>query len=122
MGSNISEYGELSPEWYWKKGLHDAHVVGISSQVFGYDPILRASNYAEIKLDASQAMFDTTIKAIKLFNCKVLTPGLDIEGMWWVRDKLYFSEKSMCWKLSCVPSKFSVIMFCVLTIVKWNVD
>ena len=91
MGSNIGEHGKLSPEWYWKKGLHDAHVVGISSQVFRYDSILRASNYVEIKLDASQAMFDTTIKTIKLYNCKVLTPEFDIEGMWWVRDKLYTS-------------------------------
>ncbi len=91
MGSNICEHGKLSPEWYWNKGLHDAHVVGTSSQVFRYDPILRASNYVEIKLDASQAMFDTTIKTIKLYNCKVLTPEFDIEGMWWVRDKLYTS-------------------------------
>lgn len=86
---SICQQGKLSPEWYWKKGLHDAHVLKLSIQSFGYDPILRASNCVEIKLDASQAMFDTSIKSIKLFNCKVLTPLLDIEGMWWIRDRLY---------------------------------
>lgn len=85
----IDQQGKIYPEWYWKKGLHDAHVLRISEHIFGYDPILRASNCVDIKLDASQAMFDTSITAISFFNCKVLTPELDIEGMWWIRDRLY---------------------------------
>lgn len=81
-------FPENTPEWYWKKGLHDAIVVGTAKQEFGYDPVLRAANCVEIELDASQAMFDTGIKKISFFNCKILTSECDISGMWWIRDSL----------------------------------
>lgn len=82
------ERKESTPEWYWKKGLHDAVVTGISTRKFEYNSTTRASNCVEIRLDASQAMFDTSVKAIRFYNCKVLPPGLDITEMWWVKDCL----------------------------------
>ena len=80
---------ELLPEWYWKRGLHDACIVKMSVREFAYDPMRRASNCVELIIDASQAMFDTTIRTIKFFNCNILTPGIDIAGMWWIRDSLH---------------------------------
>ena len=85
---HIYEQNGIFPKWYWKKGLHDAIVNGVSTWDFEYNSTIRASNCVEIRLDASQAMFDTSIKTIRFYNCKVLTPGLDITGMWWVKDRL----------------------------------
>lgn len=85
---HIDEQHVEFPKWYWKKGRHDAIVTGVSTCEFEYNSTIRASNCVEIRLDASQAMFDTSVKAIRSYNCKVLTPGLDIAGMWWVKDRL----------------------------------
>lgn len=85
---HIDEQHVEFPKWYWKKGLHDAIVTGVSTREFEYNSTIRASNCVEIRPDASQAMFDTSVKAIRFYNCKVLTPGLDMAGMWWVKDRL----------------------------------
>lgn len=85
---HIDEQNGIFPEWYWKKGIHDAVVTGVFKRKFEYNSTIRASNCVEIRLDASQAMFDTSVKIIRFYNCKVLTPGFDIAGMWWVKDRL----------------------------------
>lgn len=48
-------------------------------------------NCLEICLDAKGAMFEQDIKKISLFNCKVLTPEVNInelEKPWWIKDYL----------------------------------
>mgnify|MGYP000860044494 FL=1 len=96
---------DVFPEWYWKKGLHDAHIIEITTQEFNYDPVMHASNYLEMSIDASLALFDTTVKAIKFFNCKVMTPELQIKDMWWVRDKLYSLGEKYMLEIDLMSSK-----------------
>lgn len=66
---------------------------------------MHASNYLEMSIDASLALFDTTVKAIKFFNCKVMTPELQIKDMWWVRDKLYSLGEKYMLEIDLMSSK-----------------
>lgn len=84
---------ENCPEWYWEKGLHDAQIIHKIFHTVGYSREAKGMNCVEIQLDACQAMFDTSVKAIKLYNCKELTPEINIENLWWVGDKLSLSNE-----------------------------
>ena len=80
--------GEV-PQWYWHRGLHDALVVGVESQEFGYD-VTQAKpvrNCLTIRLDAGGALFDTSVTAIRLYNYRVLR-GAELKGCYWMQDRL----------------------------------
>ena len=93
---------ESPPEWYWVKGLHDAHITLVESFEFpfDYDRFTREKNTYDrncltLTVDAAGAMFDTSVKAIRLYNYKYLTPETTLEGhgiLWWIGDRLTVSE------------------------------
>ena len=63
------------PAWYWEKGLHDAIIKNITLCPLNYDYTQKnpIRNYLLIEIDSSHALFDSTIKEIKLFNAKILS-------------------------------------------------
>ena len=82
------------PHWYWHRGLHDARILTTEEIELPYDYTQRdpVRNCFRIHLDASQAMFDTTVKSISLFNYKILrddTAG-GLAGCYWKQDTLEF--------------------------------
>ena len=89
---------ESPPAWYWVKGLHDAHITLVESFEFpfDYDRYTREKNPYDrncltLTIDASGAMFDTSVKAIRLYNYKYLSPETALEGhgtLWWISDRL----------------------------------
>ena len=83
---NITE----TPNWYWKNGLHDAVIETISLEQLNYDYTQRVPirNYLSIKLNAQNALFDVSVKEIKLYNAKVMSDAFDYSGYWWVNDSL----------------------------------
>ncbi len=98
-----TEYPENPPEWYWKKGLHDAFVVGVEAYEFPFDYNQSAGqksrydrNVLTLKLDAKGAMFDFCVQEIRFFNYKILPESFDLTSidltgkrkMWWLADKL----------------------------------
>lgn len=93
---------ENPPAWYWVNGLHDAHITLVESFEFpfDYDRYTREKNTYDrncltLTLDAAGAMFDTSVKAIRLYNYKYLTPETTLEGhgiLWWIGDRLTVSE------------------------------
>ena len=93
---------ESPPAWYWVKGLHDAHITLVESFEFpfDYDRYTREKNTYDrncltLTLDAAGAMFDTSVKAIRLYNYKYLTPETALEGhgtLWWIGDRLTVSD------------------------------
>ena len=93
---------ESPPEWYWVKGLHDAHITLVESFEFpfDYDRFTREKNTYDrncltLTVDAAGAMFDTSVKAIRLYNYKYLSPETALEGhgtLWWIGDRLTVSE------------------------------
>lgn len=84
------------PNWYWNKGLHDAVIIKTTFHSLDYDfttpkPI---RNFLLIELDSSNALFDTRIKAIKLYNAKIIAGTTDVSGYWWITDELTSGKNS----------------------------
>ena len=85
--------GSNYPDWYWVRGLHDAQIVSVDELELPYDYKLRnpTRNVFVIRLDSAQALFDRSVKEIKLYNYKILTAGAsssDLLKVWWLSDSL----------------------------------
>ena len=86
------------PEWYWKSGLHDAAIIGVESFEFPFDYnkfVGEKSKYNRnlfvLKIDAKGALFDTSVKEIHLFNYKIISDTVNLQGRkkaWWLSDRL----------------------------------
>lgn len=85
---------QLLPSWYWVKGLHDAVIDRI---IITQIPLkirdVYYNNCLRILLNADQAMFDRTIKEIRLYNCGGYDDILRCEGYWWINDNLEIINK-----------------------------
>ena len=97
--------GDLSgqnPSWYWTNGLHDALILSVEQKDIPYDYTQRnpIRNCLKIRLDASDALYDTHITCINLFNYKILTDesskgGYEeggITGCYWMQDNLSYEN------------------------------
>ncbi len=94
----------MNIDWYWNNGLHDAVIKEIKQVELTYDytkpnPL---RNVFEIILDAKSAMFDTSVKRIRLYNYKLLNDFGDVRGFWWVSDMIEgkAGKIMLCIKLS----------------------
>ena len=93
-----TQHPENFPAWYWVKGLHDAHITLAESFDFPFDyaRFTREKNTYDrncltLTIDASGAMFDASVKAIRLYNYKYQTDSIPLEErgtLWWVSDRL----------------------------------
>lgn len=93
-----TQHPENFPAWYWIKGLHDAHITLAESFDFPFDyaRFTREKNTYDrncltLTIDASGAMFDASVKAIRLYNYKYLSKSTTVEGhktLWWISDRL----------------------------------
>ena len=100
----FEKYYRSFPDWYWKKGLHDAEVLSITETKL--NPDWKSSrpkyNCLEICLDAEGAMFEQDIRKICFYNYKIKEcdiPFEDLGKLWWtgddltqISDKRYMSE------------------------------
>ncbi len=75
---SVSDEKPKLPEWYWHRGLHDAKIVRIEKLELPYDYKQRIPirNCFVVHMDSKQAMFDTSVREIRLFNYKILTAEL----------------------------------------------
>lgn len=78
-----SSYPEKPPEWYWISGMHDACIVGVESFEFPFDYnkfIGEKSKYNRnlmtLRINSKGAIYDNTVKEIRIFNYKILTDDL----------------------------------------------
>lgn len=86
------------PEWYWANGLHDACIIGVELLEFPFDynkyvgkKNKQDRNCMTMKLNAEGAIYDNSVKEIRLFNYKILTNDISLEGrekIWWLSDIL----------------------------------
>ena len=93
-----SKYPDNAPEWYWRSGLHDAAIIGVESFEFPFDYnkfVGEKSKYNRnlfiLKIDAKGALFDNAVKEIRLFNYKIISDSINLEGrkkVWWLSDRL----------------------------------
>lgn len=97
-----SHHSENSPDWYWTNGLHDAGIVEVESFEFPFDYnkfVGEKSKYNRnllvLKINAKGALYDTSVEEIRLYNYKILTPDISLEGrktIWWLADRLSENE------------------------------
>lgn len=86
----LTEYYNQLPDWYWKRGLHDAQIVSVSESILtpNYKEKNPKYNCLEIKLDSEGALYETDIKKICLYNYKIRTQ-IDIsKKIWWMSDTI----------------------------------
>ena len=94
----MSHHPENPPEWYWINGLHDAGIVGVESFEFPFDynrfvgeKNKYSRNLMTLRINAKGALYDNTVKEIRLFNYRILTEDISLEGrekVWWLADRL----------------------------------
>ena len=94
----ISNYPDNPPQWYWVSGLHDACIIGVESFEFPFDyhkSIGEKNKYNRnlitLRINAKGALYDNEVKEIRLFNYRILTEGISLEGrekVWWLADRL----------------------------------
>ncbi len=102
-----SSYPDNPPDWYWVNGLHDACIVNVEHFEFPFDYNKFNENKRSydrnlmlLKINASGALYDQAVKEIKLFNFKILTKNIELQGrkkVWWLADRL--TEKDGCYYL-----------------------
>lgn len=94
----ISNYPDNPPEWYWISGLHDACIIGTESFEFPFDynkfvgeKNIYNRNLITLRINANGALYDNEVKEIRLFNYRILTEDISLEGrdkVWWLADRL----------------------------------
>lgn len=94
----ISNYPDNPPEWYLVGGLHDACIVGVETYEFPFDynKFIGKKNKFDrnlliLKINSKGAIYDNTVKEIRLFNYEILTDNISLEGrdkVWWLADRL----------------------------------
>lgn len=112
----------MSSQYYFGKGLHDAEVLQINEIQLSYDYHEKnpRRNYLEIKLNSSQALFDSNVKAVRLYNYKIIEGDLSLIGTWWLDDqivsqgsfwviKMQFRSQSAIHKLTVKCSDYELI-------------
>jgi len=77
------------PPWYWRRGLHDARILNLHAIDLSDNRDL-PSYYTgvELEIDSSQAMYDTSVAAIRFYNYKILTCDVPLNDCWWISDSL----------------------------------
>lgn len=90
----VSACPDNPPDWYWIYGLHDAFITEIKPVEFPFDYnkfIEEKSKYdrncLSLKIDAKDALYDTSIEEIRFYNYKILTAC-----------HLPNDKKRVCWK------------------------
>ncbi|MBQ3549484.1 MAG: hypothetical protein IJA41_00770 [Clostridia bacterium] len=109
-------------EWYWVGGLHDACIVGVETYEFpfNYNKFIGKKNKFDrnlliLKINSKGAIYDNTVKEIRLFNYEILTDNISLEGrdkVWWLADRLvdhgnYYTLEIDLQDLDSVPEDFT---------------
>ena len=79
------------PDWYWKRGLHDAEILSID-----YD-------YAKLvlTLNSNNAIYERVNKII-FREYKIMHIPEDMKKIWWMCDKLDNQEETYTLKINVV--------------------
>ena len=103
----ISNYPDNPPQWYWIGGLHDACIIDVELFEFPFDYYKFVGeknkynrNLITLRINAKGALYDNEVKEIRLFNYRILTEDISLEGrdkVWWLADRL--ADHGNCYTL-----------------------
>ena len=113
-------FDDSLPPWYWDGGLHDACIISVEELVFpiDYRTDFCKRNQLILKINAKQAMFDRSVKEIRLFNYEIISEQISLAGrncLWWIADRLSECECGYILEIDLLdlesdPEDFSVII------------
>ena len=83
------DYTPFHPLWYWEHGLHDAQIISVEFIQLSCGPF---RNCFKMNLDASGAVYDQTIKSIKLYHCILEKDFQKLSGSYWLQDVLTYEN------------------------------
>ncbi len=94
----LDAYYAQFPDWYWKNGLHDAVILSVCELELAPDWKEKhpKRNCLEILLDGKNALFETNIKRISLYNYRIVdmrihaTEPISLESfrnVYWLGDR-----------------------------------
>ena len=95
----LEEYYAQFPDWYWKYGLHDARILSVSELqlVPDYKEAKPKYNCIEIALNCKNALCETNIKKISLYNYRIVGMKMnstepitldDFRDVFWLGDSI----------------------------------
>ncbi len=95
----LEEYYAQFPDWYWKYGLHDARILSVSELqlVPDYKEAKPKYNCIEIALNSKNALRETNIKKISLYNYRIVGMKMnstepitldDFRDVFWLGDSI----------------------------------
>ena len=120
-----TRYPENPPEWYWIYGLHDAKIIEVESFEFPFDYNKFVGqknkydrNLLKLKFDSKGALYDTSVKEIRFYNYKIVTPDISLENrkiIWWMSDRLIQNDYNFVLEidlldLNSYPEDFTFII------------
>lgn len=83
---------EICDIWYLISGLHDACIIDTESFEFPFnynkfvgEKNIYNRNLMTLRINANGALYDNEVKEIRLFNYRILTENISLEG----RDKVW---------------------------------
>jgi len=119
------EYYAQFPDWYWKKGLHDAEVLSVCELELAPDWKEKQPkrNCLEILLDGKNALFETNIKRISLYNYCIVgikmnaTEPITLEAfrnVWWLGDSIeQLEDSNYLLEIECTDSRSNPLFLSV---------
>ncbi len=115
----------MFPYWYWQHGLHDARITDAEKYDFPTDYNIyhgkksnAYKNLLRLRIDASHALYDTTVTEIRFFNYEILSGDIDWQkhrDIWWLGDILTKSGTGYLLEidlqiLDAAPEKISLLI------------
>ena len=95
----LAEYYAQFPDWYWKFGLHDASIRSVCELELAPDWKEKhpKRNCLEILLDGKNALYETNIKKISLYNYRITNMKMNatepialdaFQDAYWLGDRI----------------------------------
>ena len=121
----LEDYYATFPDWYWKRGLHDAVILSVSELelVPDWKEKHPKRNCLEILLDSKNALSETNIIRISLYNYRIMDMkmnaaepvALDVfRAVYWLGDSIeQLEDGKYLLEIECVDSHSNLLSLSV---------
>ena len=121
MSKKGTEYDAQLPDWYWKRGLHDAKILSVCELklVPDWKEKHPKRNCLEILLDGKNALFETNIKKISLYNYRITDMNMNgvkpitleaFRNVYWLGDSIdRLDDGKYLLEIECTDSRSNLM-------------
>ena len=121
----LEAYYTQFPDWYWKRGLHDAVILAVSELELAPDWNKKhpKRNCLEILLNGKNALFETNIKRISLYNYRIVDIKTDtiepitleaFRDVYWLGDRIeQLEDGKYLLEIECIDSHSNLLFLSV---------